>query len=126
MLIQTQIENVISSAKAGLGNLLNNIIISQYNGDDVKQLKFQFIAINKWIELLGFYLDNNFNENGNIVPPTQECLTLDQIALIMSKLTSIFGNNPTPESDWILANYVWDDNGFWRDTATWNDVKPII
>lgn len=127
MLIQKEIINVINASKDGLTKVLNNIIAMRNNGDDISELQFKFITYNAWITILQGYLDDNFDENGNIVPPLTDCLTQDQIALIMSKLIAVFGRGISlVTDDWLLKDYVWDDDGFWRDTATWNDVKPII
>lgn len=30
-------------------------------------------------------------------------------------------NNNVIGSDWLLVTHFWDDNGFWRDEATWID-----
>lgn len=126
MLIQKEITNVIVSAKNGLDAIITKIKLTQDNGDDTTCLKIKLITTDKWIQILSSYVENNFDENGNIKPPTTVCLNETQIALIMSKLTSIYGNNNVGLSDWLLKDYFWDDSGFWRDSATWNDVKPII
>jgi hypothetical protein len=40
--------------------------------------------------------------------------------IIRSVFSSVF-RKAIPDGDWILAEGVWDGNGRWIDTATWND-----
>jgi len=124
MLIQKEISNVIDSAKAGLDAVITKIKSFEATGDDSAELKTQLIFSIKWIDILIDYVENNFDNNGNIVPPTKTCLTQTEISLIMFKLTTLYGNTNTG-SDWLLKDYVWDDQGFWRDSAFWNEVKTI-
>lgn len=125
MLIQKDISNVIAATKAGMDGLITKIKTLESNGEDASQVKNKLIISLKWIDILIDYLENNFDDNGNLVPATQECLSQDEVILIMSKLAAEYGNKDLNESDWLLKDYVWDDDGFWRDSAFWNEVRTI-
>jgi hypothetical protein len=52
--------------------------------------------------------------------------TLDKV--VSDFVTRVVPNNTPSEgiggnsdTDWLLANGVWNDNGVWDDTQTWND-----
>lgn len=126
MLIQANIFTTVLNAKYYSGLLLTKITEQEIGGEDCTKLKQQFTILGKWIVILEDYLDNNFDSDGNLVPPTFACLSADEAAELTAKLNLMIGCITAPQgSDWILATAYWDDGGFWRDTATWNDTLPI-
>ena len=40
--------------------------------------------------------------------------------IIRSVFSKVFGNT-IPDTNWVLAEGIWYDNGQWIDTAAWND-----
>ena len=127
MLNQAVIQTAINNGKYFMSNTLSTIVTQESYGEDCTILRRNFILMNKWVEILQDYLDNNFDQNGNLTTPTFECLTADQISDLISKVNLLAGCDTQPiTSDWLLATGFWNDQGFWRDTATWNDTLPII
>jgi hypothetical protein len=35
------------------------------------------------------------------------------------------GDSTDPKDGWILTIGLWDDNGYWRDEANWQDVSYL-
>lgn len=127
MLVQESILEAITNGKYYARLLNNNIIAQELKGGDCDLLKQKSIILVKWIAILQNYLDNNFDNNGNLIPATFECLTADQAAELVAKLNLMVGGNTSPAPGvWILSTGFWRDDGRWVDSAVWNDTLPII
>lgn len=127
MLIQESILESINNAKYYSRLLVDTIAELSDYGEDCTQEDLKLIVLTKWITILQDYLDNNFDNNGNLVPATIECLTQDQISDLMAKLNLLICNTKAPSlGDWILSDGYWNDSGVWDDAEYWNDTLPII
>jgi hypothetical protein len=97
------------------------MIIDGQNVFDVTMQNFG--TLNNTIE---FLVENNYTLNQNLIPGddvvlnttnkgdenVKKLITLDNLRLM---------NEAVIIGVWILANNVWDDQGQWIDTETWND-----
>lgn len=127
MLIQESILESINNAKYYSRLLVDTISELSDYGEDCTNEDLKLIVLNKWITILQDYLDNNFDNNGNLIPATFECLTQDQVSDLMAKLNLLICNTKAPLlGDWILSDGYWNDSGVWDDTGYWNDTLPII
>jgi hypothetical protein len=126
MLIQESILESIGNAKYYSRLLVDTIAELSGFGEDCTNEDLKLIVLNKWITILQDYLDNNFDNNGNLVPATIECLTQDEISDLMAKLNLLICNTKAPSpSPWLLATGFWNDSGKWVDTERWYDTIPI-
>jgi len=127
MLVQESILIAITNGKYYSRVLNNNIVAQELKGGDCDLLKQKVTILVKWIAILQDYLDKNFDNNGNLVPATFECLTADQVAELVAKTNLMVGGNTQPSlGEWLLADGFWNDAGRWVDSAVWNDEVPII
>lgn len=125
MTLQEKIYDTIWKAKFFSTDLFSIINSMNENGEDTRVIQNKFILLNKWIEILQFYYDNNFGENG-VVTPIEECLTEKQVEDLISKVKSLIGNNRYSLAQWLLSYGFFRDGGIWVDQGeVWLDY-PIM
>ncbi len=124
MTFERQIYITIRTAKFYSGDLMTEIGTRQTYGEDVTKLKKKFVVLGEWIRILQFYLDNNFDGNGNITP-IETCLTQVQIESLISKVKLAIGNKRYTIDQWILAYGIFDVSGIWDNSGQWNNYPPL-
>lgn len=122
-LFRDDISDTIRNTKLFCKEYLTKIIELENNGNDIKTDKIIFVVLHQWITILERYYDANWDSEGDAIdPPTEVCLERTYVEELLDKMTSAIGNKNYQISDWILAFGIWNDNGFWRDSAVWIDT----
>lgn len=107
-------------------DLLAELVAFKNQGEDTCSCTRKYIVLVKWIEILEGYLAANYDNGQPIDPAPTLCLTDDQINALVAKMKVMRGNNSYTPDDWLLSTGFWNDLGFFRDSATWNDQVPIV
>lgn len=116
------ITDLLRNAKLYGQDYLVEIYALKDAGEDVRDEKIRYIVLIRLIQALERYYNANFDSQGNKrEEPTETCLDEDYYDKLVRKLKQMIGNAQYAASDWILAEGVWNDAGYFRDQAHWTD-----
>lgn len=129
MIIADQILISLFQADNYSQTLLNEIKVKEGQGEDVCQLEWQYILLGQWNRILADFYANNFDEEGEIITPDYETITLAQAEHILAQIKIAVGNNKYPLTN-IFQLGVWFEalNWNWDDTVgdnLWHDLPPL-
>lgn len=127
MIIADEILVALFNANNYSQTLMVEMDAKRNQGEDVCELEWNYILIGQWIRILQDFYETNFDEEGQIITPDYETITLAQVQNIMANLKIAQGGNKYPLLSifqlgvWAeFLNFVWEDNNF-----TWTDVPEL-
>lgn len=122
MIIADQILVSLFQANSYAQTLVDEIAAKSSQGEDICELEWQLILLGEWNRILTDFYSANFDENGQVITPAYETITLAEAQQILSQIKIAVGENVYPLTNtWQLGvwlesqGFIWDDNRMWLD-----------
>lgn len=119
---RTIIRTKLRNAKLYSQDFLEKMLDRESKGEDIRSLKIEFIIMIRLIQALDRYYNANYDSTGEpLEEPLQTCIDAEYYEKLIRKLNEITKGASYPSDGWLLEYGVWDDDGYWRDSASWID-----